>query len=94
MRNYGVDIQQKKDTDFVVGEVGGVPYKVNVPTGEWKKYLPTDERQKFRSFDSMGCVSFSALNCVETMFNFLLQTGQIKDGLIVWLIENGLLVKK
>jgi hypothetical protein len=87
--NYGVDIQPRKDTDFVVGEVGGVPYKVNVPSGEWKAYLPTDERQKFRNFDSMGCVSFSALNCVETIMHFLLDTGQIPLGLKNWLTDKG-----
>ena len=73
VKNYGVILGQR-DTDYVGGTL---PYKINNPSGDWTPYLPLEEWQRFESFDTMACVSFSALNVVETFYYF--KTGQRKN---------------
>ncbi len=64
-------IEGRRDTDYVAGEL---PYEVRNPSGDWTDYLPSGERQRLFNVDTMACVSFSLLNCVETQIKFL--TGQ------------------
>jgi len=66
-----------------------IPFEVNVPDGDWTKYLPTLERQSFRYFDSMGCVSFSVCNPIEFQINRLMPLLD-KEKLGMWIDENGL----
>lgn len=70
MQNRGVIIEHKP-TDYIAGVL---PYEVVNPTGDWENYLPSQEKQVFNFVDSMACVTFSALNCIETQYKFL--TGQ------------------
>ena len=53
----------RKDTDYIAGTL---PYQVVLESGDWRPYLPTGERQSNYKGDSMSCVSFSALNVIET----------------------------
>lgn len=53
----------RKDTDFVAGVL---PYVVVNPTGDWRNFVPPGERQSQATVDSMACVTFSALNSIET----------------------------
>lgn len=53
---------------------GTLPYKVNIPDGNWEPYLPPGEWQRINTLDVMGCVSFSALNVLETLYFFLTGT--------------------
>ena len=48
-----------------------------VPDGQWDEFIPTDERQRFKHFDSMACVTFSALNCLETLLKKI--TGETQN---------------
>lgn len=66
MENTGLIIKEQKE-DFIAG---ALPYK-NV-CDDWTPYLPTDEKQHGVYFDTMACVSFSALNLVETQINCLI----------------------
>lgn len=45
--------------------------EILVVNGQWDDFVPTDERQRFKHFDSMACVSFSALNIIETLLKKL-----------------------
>src|SRR3990167_3503637 len=65
--NDGV-ILGKKEGDWVGGTI---PYEVRNPSGNWDASLPPGEWQKFNSFESMACVSFSALNSIETQLKHL-----------------------
>jgi len=70
MKNLGVIIETKP-TDFFAG---ALPYEVINPTGEWRNFTPPGENQFSNHADSMACVTFSALNVLETQYKFL--TGQ------------------
>lgn len=62
-KNYGV-IPEIRDTDYIGGTL---PYKVNNESGDWTPYVPKGENQYSNMVDSMACVSFSFLNCLETL---------------------------
>lgn len=49
---------------------GIIPYTIRNPDGDWTKWLPEGEKQ-FGKVDSMACVSFSLINCIETQEYFL-----------------------
>lgn len=68
--NRGV-ILGNQDTDYIAGVNSPIRYEVLNPSGDWTAYAPTRERQSFSWGDTMACVSFSALNCVETQIKFL-----------------------
>jgi hypothetical protein len=58
----------RRDTDFVAGTL---PYEERNPAGDWEPYAPPGERQSSYKGDSMSCVSFSAINSIETQEKFL-----------------------
>jgi len=70
MKNYGV-ILGKRDEDYIAGVQSPLGYEERNPSGDWRDYLPSEERQSSNFADSMACVSFSALNCVETQLKFV-----------------------
>jgi len=59
--NQGI-IEGIRDTDWVSGSI---PFEVRNASGDWRPYLPTDERQSNGRADTMGCVSFSLTNSIE-----------------------------
>jgi len=69
IKNHGVILGQR-DTDYIAGTL---PYEIVNPTGDWTPYLPLGEYQRLPSysFDTMACVTFSALNIIETLYFFI-----------------------
>lgn len=55
--------------DSVFGGITTVTGTIVRPDGQWDSVLPVYEPQSFGSWDTLACVSFSALNCIETLFN-------------------------
>src|SRR3972149_9464452 len=59
------------DKDWIFGSDLSVETKVGAeilqPDGQWDSYLPAEERQSNSSFDTMSCVTFATLNCVEIL---------------------------
>lgn len=88
MKNSGVLIRELTGLDWVAGAIPVVELN---PSGDWQPYLPRTERQCFRYFDSMACVSFSALNCIESQLNFLIKMGRMSVGNLEWLNDQGYL---
>lgn len=80
-------IEEVRDTDYIAGTI---PYQVVCE--DWKPYLPNPERQKRSSWDTMSCVTFSALNVLETQLNFFLADGKIADKEVEELIDLGYIV--
>jgi hypothetical protein len=80
-------IEEVRDTDFVAGTI---PYEVVCE--DWRPYLPNPEKQKRGRWDTMSCVTFSALNVLETQLNFMLATGKIAPFAVERLIEMGYIV--
>lgn len=64
--NKGVILGQR-DTDWVAG---AIPFEELNPSGDWTAWLPPGEWQYVNNFDLMACVTFSALNCIETVYHF------------------------
>lgn len=92
-KNTGVLIEAVvPPTDFVAGAVSGIVYKEEVPSGNWEKWLPTEESQKPNNVDTMACVTFSALNILETQFNRLLEEGLLEAEAVQWLLDNGYII--
>lgn len=73
MVNYGL-IEGSRQEDFVAGTL---PYEVRNESGDWTQYLPVGEWQRNNFVDTMACVTFSALNSIETQYKFL--TGQERN---------------
>lgn len=63
--------------DFVLG---ALDYEEINPSGDWRPFLPPEERQSTLTFDSMSCATFSATNVIETQINFFIQSGKLPAG--------------
>ena len=87
-KNYGVLIESKK-SDFVAGAESGVKYKEINASGNWGEFLPSTERQYLIGFDTMSCVSFSALNIIEIQVNFMVATKMLSDEKVKLLADWG-----
>lgn len=71
--NYGL-LTGKRQNDYLGGTL---PYEVRNESGDWTAYLPLGEWQANSHVDTMACVTFSALNSIETQYKFL--TGQDRN---------------
>lgn len=67
------------------------PEKRNI-TWDWKMYYPEHEIQfinwKIDPFETSFCVTFSALDCIETEFNYLLSNWLVPQDDVIWLNNN------
>lgn len=86
--NDGV-IDGIRDTDYLAGDLNPAPdlikslgTEVRNESGDWTAYLPDGERQSSRRGDSQACVTFSALNSIETQQKFL--TGSVDNHSDRW----------
>lgn len=70
MKNYGVILGQRAE-DYIAGVQSPIVYEERNPSGDWTAFLPAEERQSSSFADSMACVSYSALNSIETQLKFL-----------------------
>ncbi|MDF1498505.1 MAG: hypothetical protein P1P85_04105, partial [Patescibacteria group bacterium] len=86
MKNTGIIIKYQ-EADYIAGTL---PYEDLCDN--WTLYLPTEERQHSVYFDTMACVTFSALNIIETQLNFLLATNKIPEIAIKELTELGYII--
>jgi hypothetical protein len=93
--NHGV-IEGRQPTDFVAGENSPLKFEVINPSGDWTKYLPTEEWQRDPikpGTDKMNCVTQSFHNCIETIMLYDRLTGRMPDTHWNWLVNNGFIDK-
>ena len=69
-QNTGVILLPPAPTDFIAGVLGDIVYEERTQK-DWSVYIPTEESQSMNLFDTMACVSFSALNSLEIQYKFL-----------------------
>lgn len=84
VKNHGV-ILGRKEGDYIAGKVSSVIWENRNPSGDWTPYLPPGEWQRSLTSpiaDTMSCVTYSALNSIETQEKFL--TGQQVDYADRW----------
>src|SRR3954449_11002346 len=67
--NHGVILGQRPE-DWMAGGASQIVYEVRNPSGDWRPYLPTGEKQ-FGKEDFFDCVTFSLLNAIEMQEKFL-----------------------
>lgn len=79
-------------SSFIAGGETSIQHKVLNPSGDWQGWLPRSERQSGRFFDSMACVTFAALNSVETQLNYRLAHGLIPESIVAKAREYGYIV--
>ena len=74
-KNLGFLSAPPKPTDYRFGSVTGIVGEILQLDGQWDASLPDYEPQYFSNkvgtqtivYDTLGCVSFSALNCIEAL---------------------------
>lgn len=87
-KNYGLIEDNRHIKDWMMG--GSSPVEFSFLTDDWTPYLPEKEYQyNPGKFDTMACVSFSALNVLETLFNYYLQKHKVPLEDYEWLRDKG-----
>jgi hypothetical protein len=89
MQNTGFIEKQPLITDFQVGAESGIAPEVLAEDGQYDLYLPDEETQSRNLFDALDCVTFSALNNIETILTYKISKGLIPPEKIQWLKNNG-----
>lgn len=88
-KNPGLIIQDPSIYDYVQGKETGIAYKVNMPDGNWSKYLGFKENQKFFLWDTDECCTLSQMNVLEIIFNWLRATGQFSTEALAYFQSAG-----
>lgn len=69
-------------TDWLTSGESGITGVMRMPSGDWREYKPSEESQAIISFDTLSCVSFSALNIIETFLKYYIKNNLLsKDHL-------------
>lgn len=93
-KNTGVIEVAPTMTDWKVGaETGILAIPVN-PTGDWRSFLPTDEKQLIivdgvSYGDTEACTDFSSTNVCEIELNYMIAKGTIPSDALSFLQTNG-----
>lgn len=74
---FGLLNKRPEFSDWRLGGLTPVDFKLSNPEGDWSYYLPVDEIQNRWGFDRLACVTFSLLNCIEILYKH--QTGHEKN---------------
>lgn len=68
--DYGLIIKEAPDLDprlWRFGSLSGLSKNPLRPDRDWSQFLPVIEYQNLGGFDRLACVTYSALNCLETL---------------------------
>ena len=87
LKHFGL-LLGKRDTDYVLGS-SPVKKEVLMPLLNWKEYAPEHEKQAYRFFDTLSCVTYSATDNIEYIFTYRLNRGEVSPSDVVWLKDNG-----
>lgn len=87
--NDGLKRHYPKKKEWIFG---GVKDDVLNESGDWRGFLPSEEKQRQYSLDLMACVSCSCNNVEESiMINFLLANNKLHISNVNFLKDNGYL---
>lgn len=82
----------KGQYDWIAGGNSAIKREVYAVDLNWKPYQGEHEIQFVNSktpYDTLFCVTYSALKCIIALLNFLIKRGLISDENIQWLKDNG-----
>lgn len=91
IKQTGLLVRPPNIKDYIAGANTGIIYEERIADGNWLDFLPTGEKQYAVGFDSMSCVSFSALNSLEAQFAWLIKNKKLSVAQMNFLSENGYL---
>lgn len=69
-KNYGLVIEEKDPTAYVLGGFGSLPKIVLQSNGQWDEFLPVYEPQA-ENFETCGCTVWGTQNCLEILIKKL-----------------------
>lgn len=87
--NTGVDMRPISPTDYFASGESAALKTVLELSGDYSLWLPDEESQFRFLIDISGCVSFSALNNLETTFNWLLAHNRLSTRAYNFLKNEG-----
>lgn len=67
MQNKGYRQRERNPNDWILGGFTPLESKILRPNGQYDDCLPVSEKQHRYGLETMACVTFSALNCLETL---------------------------
>lgn len=85
--NTGVIINVQP-TDFIAGSITGLVPEILEASGQYDLDLPSEERQRLQ-FETSACVTFSALNALETIFDYKVKHNLFTPNQIKFLVQEG-----
>lgn len=66
--NYGLLVEEGlPNRVWYFGGVSGIELEVLQQNHQWRSFIPDYEAQSNKQFDTSACVTYSALNCIETL---------------------------
>jgi hypothetical protein len=71
-KNTGLLIEELKPEDYVLGANSPIVFEARNSIADWRQFRSRDERQSYRYFDAMDCVTMSAMNDWEEQANWML----------------------
>lgn len=84
---YGLILETPVESDYVFG-AGNIEH--NITTDNWMSYMSPGELQFNNRLDTYSCVSFSAINVLETILNYQIKNN-MSVGNLQWLKDYGYL---
>ena len=84
----GLIPEQPRPTDYVEGVNSPLAAAEVMPTGEWTRYASKYERQNL-PFETFNCTAFSLTNALEFWLNFYIETDQLPQTHIDFLLREG-----
>lgn len=90
-QNTGVIFLPPQPSDFKAGGETGITFETRLQDGDWTRFLPVGEKQKFGIWETNACVTFSALNCVEAQIRWMLANNKIPPSALQSLKDAGYL---
>lgn len=89
VKQTGVLFDGIQPNDYIMGGITGVFAKDILESGDWTSKVSTPEKQyKDYTFDTLSCVTFSALNDCEAMGNLYIELGSLSESQLKFLKDN------
>ena len=83
--NHGVIIIEPNPGDYIAGATSPLEIEIINPSGDNRKYKPSEEHQSGKGADKMDCVTVSGSGCIETVIMILIDIKKLPQTHIDWL---------
>jgi len=94
LKNTGVILEHVNSHDLIYGSNDRAKDYVFIEDGNWTGFYSDGELQYSTYYDSMACVSFSAIKVVSAIMNFRIRKGLINASNLKFLNDNGYINEK